>query len=84
MARQDDLLEHGCVNINEAVRITGLGRSVLYQRMDAGEIRYVKVGRRRLVPRLALKAFLERHLVEAAEPESVAVLHPPARQLPQL
>ncbi|MFX1757256.1 helix-turn-helix transcriptional regulator [Rhodococcus sp. As11] len=38
----------------------GIGRSKLYELMDAGEIRSVKIGRNRLVPESAIVEFIER------------------------
>jgi excisionase family DNA binding protein len=51
-------LEPISVDIPEACRLTGVGRSKLYQLMDAGEIRSVKVGKRRLVPVASLREWL--------------------------
>ena len=38
------------VSVKEAVRITGLGRSYLYELMKAGDLSYKNVGKRRLIP----------------------------------
>ncbi|MCB8910206.1 helix-turn-helix domain-containing protein [Rhodococcus rhodochrous] len=38
----------------------GIGRSKLYELMDAGEIRSVKIGRNRLIPESAIVEFIER------------------------
>jgi excisionase family DNA binding protein len=48
------------VDIPEACRLTGLGRSKLYDLIGSGEIRSVTVGRRRLIPMAALRDWLER------------------------
>lgn len=45
-------------DLPEAGRLTGLGRSTLYRQMDTGQLGYVKVGARRLIPRTALLAWL--------------------------
>ena len=42
--------------IAKAVRRTGLSRSTLYRMMERGELEYVKVGARRLIPENALRA----------------------------
>jgi excisionase family DNA binding protein len=60
-----DLVSEGAVTVSEALRISGIGRSVLYDLMSKGEIPFAQVGRRRLVPRRALAQFLERRLVVA-------------------
>lgn len=38
------------VSVKEAVRITGLGRSYLYELMKAGDLSYKNIGKRRLIP----------------------------------
>ena len=58
-----DLLVDGCVSVAEAAKFTGLGRTSIYAAMDSGELVSIKRGRRRLVPRRALVAWLERGLV---------------------
>lgn len=55
-ARQAPLL----VSIQEAMRLTGIGRSLLYERMRAGEIAFVHIGKRRLIPFAALREWTER------------------------
>ena len=63
MERDLELLEDGCLTIEEAMRFSGLGRSFLYEQMKAGRLPYVKVGAARRVPRRALQRFLAEHLV---------------------
>lgn len=46
------------VRINEACRLTGIGRSKLYALIQAGEIEIIKVGTITLVPTASLMAFL--------------------------
>lgn len=52
-------------SINEAVRRTGLSRSTLYRLMDSGELGFVKIGSRRLIPEPALVALLQGHQAAA-------------------
>ena len=54
-------------SINEAVRVTSLGRSKLYQLMSNGDLEYVKVGKRRLVTASACQDLLTRHVVNARQ-----------------
>lgn len=54
------------VSVEEAARLLGLSRSNLFKLMESGELRSVKVGSRRLVPRWALEEFLVGHDVSAA------------------
>jgi excisionase family DNA binding protein len=48
------------VRIRDACRLTGIGRSKLYELIAAGEIEIVKVGTISLVPMASLTSFLER------------------------
>jgi excisionase family DNA binding protein len=43
------------LTINDALTLTGIGRSYLYDRLADGSIRSVKAGRRRLVDAASLK-----------------------------
>jgi excisionase family DNA binding protein len=45
-------------SIDEAARLTGLSRDMLYDEMRRGNLTYVKVGRRRLTTRHHLQQFL--------------------------
>jgi excisionase family DNA binding protein len=46
------------VRVREACRLTGIGRSKLYELIAAGEIEIVKVGTITLIPTAALERFL--------------------------
>ena len=45
-------------SVDEAARLTGLSRDLLYDQMRRGNLRYVKIGRRRLITRQHLEQFL--------------------------
>jgi len=45
-------------SVDEAARLTGLSRDLLYDEMRRGNLAYVKVGRRRLITRRHLEQFL--------------------------
>jgi excisionase family DNA binding protein len=47
------------VRVREACRLTGIGRSKLYELIAAGEIRIIKVGSITLIPFAGLQQFLE-------------------------
>ena len=47
------------LKINEAVRYSGLSRSALYLRVQRGELRLKKAGRRSLVERIELDALID-------------------------
>ncbi len=48
------------VRLPEAVRLTGLSRSRIYELMKSGEIEYAKVGNSTLILVGGLRAFIER------------------------
>jgi excisionase family DNA binding protein len=45
-------------SVDEAARLTGLSRDLLYDQMRRGNLAYIKVGRRRLITRQHLQQFL--------------------------
>ncbi len=59
-----DLVSAGCLSVKDAVRISRLSRTYLYELMQAGKLAYLKVGNRRLIPRRALLDFLAGHVVD--------------------
>jgi excisionase family DNA binding protein len=48
------------LTVAEAAAALGLGRSKLYQLLDAGEIESVKIGKARRVPTAALEMYVNR------------------------
>ena len=60
---EDDRLT---VSVSEAVRLSGLSRATLYQLMSGGQVPYITVGRRRLVPVDGLRDFLLARVNRAA------------------
>ena len=50
-------------SVEEAARITGLSRDLLYDQMRVGKLIYLKVGRRRIITRQHLEAFLNNSAV---------------------
>ena len=54
----DPAAERLAYSVNEAARITGLSRDLLYDQMRQGNLDYIKVGRRRLITRQHLEHFL--------------------------
>lgn len=54
----DPPVERLAYSVDEAARLTGLSRDLLYDEMRRGNLPYVKVGRRRLITRQHLRQFL--------------------------
>jgi excisionase family DNA binding protein len=46
------------LDIEPAAAMVGVGRSTFYKLMDSGEIRTVRIGRRRLIERAELDRFV--------------------------
>jgi len=46
-------------DVQEAVAITSIGRSRIYELMASGELESVKCGKRRLIPAEALELFVQ-------------------------
>ena len=55
-----DTNERLAYSVDEAAAITGLSRDLLYDQMRTGKLAYLKVGRRRIITRQHLEAFLAR------------------------
>ena len=49
----------------EAARLTGLGRTTIYEAIGAGALKSVKIGKRRLITIESLRAWLLAHEVAA-------------------
>ncbi len=52
------LYERGAMTVEAAAEFMGLGRTFLYGAMERGELRYIKAGKRRLIPRQAAVDYL--------------------------
>ena len=55
------------MSVEEASRVIGFSRSMLYELIAKGELKTFKVGRRRLVQMGELKSFIERASREGAQ-----------------
>jgi excisionase family DNA binding protein len=55
----DELL----ISVNEAARRLGIGRSLCYELIASGQLPRVRVGRRTLVPVIALQEWVDRQLL---------------------
>lgn len=60
MAAQESLpVEPLSVRIATAVKLTGIGRSTLYELINSGEIETVKIGRSTYIPYRCLKRLID-------------------------
>lgn len=60
---RDHLIAPLSVRIPTAVKMTGIGRSKLYELIQEGEIDVVKIGSATLIPVASLQRLLERHRI---------------------
>ena len=58
MENTDLPAERLAFSVDEAARIIGLSRDLLYDQMRNGKLAYLKIGRRRIITRQHLEAFL--------------------------
>jgi excisionase family DNA binding protein len=54
MTPTQDIVTEGLMTVAEAAKFLAVGRTLLYAMMEAGELPYVKLGRRRCIPRRAV------------------------------
>ena len=55
-------------SVEEAARLLGIGRNLCYEKVKTGEIPVLKIGRRLLVPKIALEKLLsESKLLDRAQ-----------------
>lgn len=63
MVELDDLVADGAASIAEARKFLGnASRSAMYQWMSDGSLPFVNLGRRRAIPRVALRRFAANRL----------------------
>jgi excisionase family DNA binding protein len=53
------------LTVEEFARRCGIGRTMVYTLINAGEVRSIKLRRRRLIPELEISALIARKLEEA-------------------
>jgi excisionase family DNA binding protein len=65
-------------SVDEAARLTGLSRDLLYDQMRCGNLDYIKIGRRRLITRQHLEQFLQITPGPRPSPASITTTVPSA------
>ncbi|MFO0848374.1 MAG: hypothetical protein U0871_07445 [Gemmataceae bacterium] len=70
----DEIFSDGAVDVRAASEFTGWGRTSLYAAMADGRLPFVRLGKRRLVPRRALVELLRANVVQSPPARSRA--HP--------
>ncbi len=59
----EEIVEEGAMTVADATAFSGLGRTRLYNAMATGRLAFIQYGRRRLIPRKALRELLAEELV---------------------
>jgi excisionase family DNA binding protein len=54
MSSNEDLVSSGLTTVKEASGFLNLSRGMIYKLMETGQLRYVRIGRTRRIPKLAL------------------------------
>lgn len=57
------------IELQEAMRLTTLGRSAIYNYIDCGELRRIKLGKKVVFLEQDLRNFIERKVAEARQSE---------------
>jgi excisionase family DNA binding protein len=60
---QNESNQPGLLTVSDAAAFLSLARSTVYQLMDAGKLRYKKIGRARRIPHAELLAFSQSDLI---------------------
>jgi excisionase family DNA binding protein len=58
--RDVDLMAEGLLDAKEAADFLGIGRTKVYDFMSSQDLPYVKLGKSRRIPKVALKIFAEK------------------------
>ena len=64
-AEKVKLLEEGTLTLRDAAKHVGISKASIYTLMNAGRLPWVKLGRRRLIPRRAISSVLVSGLIDA-------------------
>jgi len=72
MNGRDDVVADGMMSVRDAARFLAIGRTTLYELMDAGRLAYCKIGSGRRIPRRAVHAFAASVMVSASAPSQSA------------
>jgi excisionase family DNA binding protein len=57
-----DHIERQTLTVEEAARVLGIGRSAAYLAAQRGDLPVIRIGRRYVVPRAALKRMLDQEI----------------------
>ena len=55
----EKLMESATLSVEETAKVVGIGRNSAYEGVRTGEIPSIRIGKRILVPRIALERILE-------------------------
>jgi excisionase family DNA binding protein len=59
-------MEPVCLSVKETARVLGIGRTKIYELINAGQLETVKIGRRTLVRTASIRAIAQEGRADAA------------------
>lgn len=59
-------------SIEEATQVMSVGRSTIYELFDRGQLESIKVGRRRIIPADAIRAYFDAERTRQQKPTDAA------------
>ena len=63
MSHEEELVNSGLATVTEVSGFLSLSRAMIYKLMETGQLRYVKIGRFRRIPRLSMKELAKHCLI---------------------
>jgi excisionase family DNA binding protein len=80
--RRRELCSEGVLSVAKAAEFIAVGRTFLYHEMGAGRLPFLRVGRKRCIPRVALVAYCAERLKNSSDPPEARALgwRSPGRQ----
>lgn len=59
LPNRDQLNQSLLVTVEEAARLLGIGRTTMFELISSGDVKSVRLGRRRLIARKSLESFID-------------------------
>ena len=78
--RERDVGQTLLLNVRQAARLLGIGKNLCYEMINEGRLPHVRLGRRVLVPREGLRAWIAHECEAQVSPDPASVVLSPPRQ----
>lgn len=63
MSHEEELVNSGLATVKEVSGFLSVSRAMIYKLMETGQLRYVKIGRSRRIPRLSMRELAKQCLI---------------------